>query len=186
MPGTTLAGVLRHRGLAIANTVCPDRAERLIDGMFGSSERDALTASRLTIDETVLGNTASLVQSRIKIDRFTGGAYGTALFDEEPTFGDGQSRLDLRIRLRDPHSHEVGLLLLLLKDLWTGDLPLGGEQGVGRGRLCGRQATLTWRSQGQTSRSQVTQDGERLDVRSPDHDLQGYVNALTAGGRKEV
>jgi hypothetical protein len=41
----------------------------------------------------------------------------------------------------------VGLVLLLLKDLWTGDLPLGGEISVGRGRLKGKQATLTWKRQ---------------------------------------
>jgi hypothetical protein len=38
---------------------------------------------------------------------------------------------------------EVGLMLLLLKDLWTGDLPLGGESSVGRGRLQGVSATIT-------------------------------------------
>ncbi|MGQ9815302.1 MAG: hypothetical protein ACUVR3_09155, partial [Candidatus Roseilinea sp.] len=38
---------------------------------------------------------------------------------------------------------EIGLLLLLLKDLWTGDLPLGGESSVGRGRLKGVQAVIS-------------------------------------------
>ncbi len=33
-------------------------------------------------------------------------------------------------------------MLLLLKDLWTGDLPIGGESSVGRGRLKGLSATL--------------------------------------------
>ena len=34
------------------------------------------------------------------------------------------------------------MLLLLLKDLWTGDLPLGGESSIGRGRLRGLEAKL--------------------------------------------
>ena len=38
---------------------------------------------------------------------------------------------------------EIGLLLLVLKDLWTGDLPIGGESSVGRGRLRGKEATLS-------------------------------------------
>lgn len=35
LPGTSLAGVLRHRCERIANTVCPSLAQELIDGMFG-------------------------------------------------------------------------------------------------------------------------------------------------------
>jgi len=31
----------------------------------------------------------------------------------------------------------------LLKDLWTSDLPVGGESSIGRGRLQGKNATLT-------------------------------------------
>jgi len=42
----------------------------------------------------------------------------------------------------------VGLLLLLLKDLWTGDLPLGGESSVGRGRLKGKTASLVYSGRG--------------------------------------
>ncbi|MBK9231259.1 MAG: hypothetical protein IPO15_10455 [Anaerolineae bacterium] len=40
----------------------------------------------------------------------------------------------------------MGLLLLVLKDLWTGDLPLGGESSVGRGRLAGRNARVVNRT----------------------------------------
>lgn len=47
------------------------------------------------------------------------------------------------LHLQNPKNHDIGLLLLLLKDLWTEDLPLGGESSVGRGRLQGRQAELT-------------------------------------------
>ena len=35
---------------------------------------------------------------------------------------------------RDEFEAQAGLLLLVLKDLWSGDLPLGGESSVGRGR----------------------------------------------------
>ena len=48
----------------------------------------------------------------------------------------------MQLSLRQPKPHEVGLLLLLLKDLWTGDLPIGGESGVGRGRLAGLRAEV--------------------------------------------
>ena len=39
---------------------------------------------------------------------------------------------------------KVGLLLHVLKDLWTGDLAVGGESGVGRGRLSGYRAILDY------------------------------------------
>ncbi len=42
---------------------------------------------------------------------------------------------------------KAGLLLLALKDLWTGDLPLGGESSVGRGRLQGLDAALSYAGQ---------------------------------------
>ena len=37
---------------------------------------------------------------------------------------------------------EKGLLMLLLKDLWAQDLPVGGEVSVGRGQLQGVCATI--------------------------------------------
>lgn len=36
------------------------------------------------------------------------------------------------------------MILLLLKDLWVGDLPVGGEASVGRGRLQGNFARLAF------------------------------------------
>jgi len=52
--------------------------------------------------------------------------------------------IELKLELRQPEKYEIGLLLLLLKDLWTGDLPVGGTSSIGRGRLQGVEATLTW------------------------------------------
>ena len=48
--------------------------------------------------------------------------------------------------MRQPKDYEVGLLLLLLKDLWTGDLPVGSTSNIGRGRLQGKESTITWQS----------------------------------------
>ena len=82
------------------------------------------------------------MQHRVSIDRFTGGALPTALFNQQPAIGLLETVVTLGLRLRAPEPHEIGLLLLLLKDLWTGDLPLGGESSVGRGRLRGRRLML--------------------------------------------
>ncbi|MCB0027343.1 MAG: hypothetical protein KDE28_05515, partial [Anaerolineales bacterium] len=105
---------------------------------------------RLWISENVIQpNTAipEQVQSRVKLDRFTGGSFPGALFDQQAQWG-GQFGLELTVRRQTARDElaqaHVGLLLLLLKDLWTGDLPLGGEASVGRGRLAGLSATLQW------------------------------------------
>jgi hypothetical protein len=45
------------------------------------------------------------------------------------------------MELRNPQEGEIGLFLLLLKDVLSGDLPVGGTASVGRGVLTG-QATL--------------------------------------------
>ncbi len=148
--GTSLAGVLRHRAERIANTLVVGSGETFANHMFGrvgASRRkteDPGQASRLIVREAVLieANT-NLIQNRVSIDRFTGGAYDGALFSEQPAFAKPETRVRLTVELHDPREGEFGMLLLLLKDLWTGDLPIGGESSIGRGRLHGFDATIS-------------------------------------------
>lgn len=170
LSGTSLAGAIRSRALRIANTVLTrERGAKLVEGMFGrgpaddkqagddgSNEKKQPIGSRVVVHETDIEarpEMTKLVQNRVKIDRFTGGAYPQALFSEQPVFGtrDCPTYVIVKVALRQPYDladdkfkAEVGLLLLVLKDLWTGDLPLGGEASVGRGRLQGVEAKLSW------------------------------------------
>ncbi len=156
LSGTSLAGALRARALRIVNTIGRQGAWDTAELVFGRRDPDkkgqshepksSLTASRLIVHETVIRNSVEpvLVQSRVKIDRFTSGAYATGLFSVQPEFAKPDTVIDIQLELRNAKAHEIGLLLLLLKDLWTGDLPLGGESSVGRGRLKGKCATLTF------------------------------------------
>jgi CRISPR/Cas system CMR subunit Cmr4 (Cas7 group RAMP superfamily) len=165
LPGTSLAGALRSRATRIVNTLLADqpeaeqRAAAFIDGMFGldmhrereNGEPPKPTASRLVVEERVLEKGDWLAQNRVSIDRFTGGAYDTALFAEAPYV---RGEVALKLTLQQPYldggadgeaqrqQAQAGLLLLLLKDLWTGDLPLGGTVSIGRGRLRGLAATV--------------------------------------------
>lgn len=151
LSGTSLAGALRARALRIANTLGKD-GKGFVDHLFGyrptgKGDSHPMSASRLWVDETVINNPLALVQSRVKIDRFTGGSFPGALFAEEALFAANDTRLRVCVRLENGDTPlrqdaEIGLLLLLLKDLWTGDLPLGGESSIGRGRLRGEFATL--------------------------------------------
>ncbi|MBP0002357.1 MAG: hypothetical protein J7642_01325 [Cyanobacteria bacterium SBC] len=143
LSGTSLAGVLRHRAERIVKTL-GDR-NTIINDLFGEvdEEQKKANSSRLVVRESVIHNVTELVQNRIAIDRFTGGAYHGALFDEQPIFGKDDTRVTLELELRQPSNAEIGLLLLLLKDLWTSDLPVGGESSIGRGRLEGIHAEMT-------------------------------------------
>lgn len=162
LSGTSLAGVIRSRASRIARTLKGEAAGAdLVNGMFGKRSRERLenpTGSRVVVRETVVQDgRADLVQSRVKIDRFTSGSYPQALFSQQPLWGQTRqpTQVNIVLELRQPYDAapgsarerrfhaEVGLLLLVLKDLWTGDVALGGESSVGRGRLAGQSATLT-------------------------------------------
>lgn len=190
-----------------------NKVERLIDGIFGPAEIESRTkkgrsdseslseeekakraaerepkASRIEVAETEIDprKVKQLEQTRIKIDRFTGGAFESALFSERPLFGskDQCLRLELSLRLpaelsRDRQQAEIGLLLLLLKDLWTGDLPLGGEVGIGRGRLRGAAARINYDGykRGEWELSQAD-DGSVAVTKGDRAALQSFVEVL--------
>lgn len=186
LSGTSLAGVLRGQALRIARTIAgeanQDKAEETIKEMFGYmpkpaelKEKQKKRASRLTVSESEISGHHSLVQSRVKIDRFTGGAFESALFAEQPVFG---GEVTVRLSLVRPSDAELGLLLLLMKDLWTGFVPIGGEASVGRGRLRGRKATLSLAR----ATYEFSEANKQLTVNPPGAEsaqaLQGYVDAL--------
>lgn len=162
--GTSLAGVLRHQAERILNTI-GGQGRLMIDQLFGytAADRDAPgLASRVIVHEYPVRNAiTNMVQSRVSIDRFTGGAYAGALFSEQPLFPTAEARVAFEIELIAPPQQleeseevhttrfhaELGLLLLVFKDLWLSDLPVGGESGIGRGRLVGRDLQLVIGSQ---------------------------------------
>lgn len=144
LTGTSIAGALRARAEKILNTVGKDIS--IVQKMFGEHDEDNDNnrhASRLIVKEATIENgNMNFIQNRVKIDRFTGGAYDSALINQQPVFAQDNTRVTIELELRNPEPHEIGLLLLLLKDLSTEDLPLGGESSIGRGRLKGLYATL--------------------------------------------
>ncbi|MCR6546879.1 RAMP superfamily CRISPR-associated protein [Dehalobacterium formicoaceticum] len=145
LPGTSVKGAVRNRALEIIN-VLGGNGEKMTKSLFGwadteCSENKGKTKqkSRLIVRETEINNTISMVQNRIKIDRFTGGTITGALFNTMPLWpgDDKKAMVTIEMLVPDFEEWEAGLLLLIVKDLWTGDLPLGGEKNVGRGVLQG-------------------------------------------------
>jgi CRISPR/Cas system CSM-associated protein Csm3 (group 7 of RAMP superfamily) len=190
LSGTSLTGVLRHRAEKIVNTLGID--SRIIDSIFGMVEEGHLEkkpdaiSSRLQVNETVIKKPISLIQNRIAIDRFTGGALHGALFDEQPIFGREETEVILDLQLcqisEDQNNTvssngEIGLLLLLLKDLWTSDLAVGGESSIGRGRLQGIKAEMKqYRPEGEKS-WQIVQEDNSLYISDVDT-LESFVSDL--------
>lgn len=143
IPGSSLAGVLRHRALKISKTVSgkngDSEAEDMIDGLFGPEVREGRPsqASRVQVEEAVLqGSPEILRHARTMIDRWRGSAFEHHLFDEDVLFGSTVT-LTWEVANPIPNEAEIGLMLCLVKDLFTGDLPVGGESGIGRGFLYG-------------------------------------------------
>jgi CRISPR/Cas system CSM-associated protein Csm3 (group 7 of RAMP superfamily) len=177
LSGTSLAGVMRHRAERILRTL--EKSTDRLSTLFGNEESQTAQSSRLVIHESLIeGKTAELVQSRVAIDRFTGGSFDGALFHEQALFGTDETSIRVQIELRCPKSSEIGLLLLLLKDLWTGDLTVGGSRSIGRGKLQGHTATLALHSATELTKTwAIQQDKGRLTVQDA-AGLEAFVTAF--------
>jgi|HubBroStandDraft_1064217.scaffolds.fasta_scaffold275176_2 hypothetical protein len=116
--------------------------------------------------------------ARVAIDPWTGGALDQYLFSEDAHYS-GWLVLDLQIRPPaaasaddDDQEAALGLLILALRDLWEGRLPIGGESGIGRGLLRGLDGQISYRGQTETLQFQ---DGRLLAGGTP---FAAWVQAL--------
>jgi CRISPR/Cas system CSM-associated protein Csm3 (group 7 of RAMP superfamily) len=139
LPGTSLAGAMRAQALKIARCVRSSQkdGDEWINQLFGphienkqNSSTPQPSASKLRVSENIIDDSKPRRQTRIAIDSFTGGVVSGALFDEEVQAG---GKIKVRLELRQPTEAETGLVILLLKDLLSGEIPVGGSASVGRG-----------------------------------------------------
>ncbi len=199
IPGTSWAGVIRHRAEKIWRTLNPthpvQKSVEVVDSLFGFVDETKHEAQRSRIrigDSIIQSANTDYVQTRIAIDRFTGGPYPGALLVEQPVWGTNSTEITLHLTLTPPYAkecdannqpvinkaafhQEIGLLLLVLKDLWLGDLAVGGEQSIGRGTLRGKALNLEI---GKTMFS-ITQNADDTLAISDPAGLQAFVDALT-------
>jgi CRISPR/Cas system CSM-associated protein Csm3 (group 7 of RAMP superfamily) len=174
LPGSGLVGALRNRARRIALLVVGNAslAEPIVVNLFGSAsgEDDGLSrASRIRVTESVIEEGCAERPTRVRLDRFTGGVASGALFDEERWRG---GKVRVTIDILEPDRDEIGLVLLLVKDLLSGDLPLGGNAAVGYGRLVGTACVRL-------------EDGREVEL-SPgmppsDPEIDDYIRALWDG-----
>ena len=77
-------------------------------------------------------------QKRIHIDKFTGGVMYGGLFSETPAYGE----LTIRVDLEEENKKAAGLLLMALRDVGLGILPLGSGSSIGRGYIDGSELLI--------------------------------------------
>jgi len=155
LPGTSVMGAIQHRARKIMNTIAKDKlpVNDLIENLFGFVREEKVIdeipaqKGRVLVEETIINkeNVAQEIQTRIKIDRFTGGTVSGALFEMIPLWQKSDHRvihIIVTVKVDQNLTWAPGLFLLILKDLWTGDLPIGGEKNIGRGVLQGVSAEV--------------------------------------------
>lgn len=151
LPGTSIRGAIRARAEKIINTLGGNGAE-LVKSLFGwvdnsqAEDKENPIKGRILVKEKYLDLKYFVeeIQHRIRIDRFTGGVIDGALFDSMPLWPKpDESVVEIEFLIKDYKPWEAGLMLLVLKDLWLGDLAIGGEKGIGRGVFQGKSAVIS-------------------------------------------
>jgi CRISPR/Cas system CSM-associated protein Csm3 (group 7 of RAMP superfamily) len=190
--GSSWAGALRARCARIERTLGPahERIE-LTEMLFG-----CLDAHNKTRQRAVIGDHAACalehvtrdhVQSRVSIDRLSGGAYEGALFSERAALPLTGATTECRLTVfegNDQADAQLGLLLLALKDLMLGDIALGGTGSIGRGRLSLRTGRLErHRPDGQVQAWTFTRIDDAMRVNGDD---RAALNAWVAAARTAI
>ena len=181
LPGTSLKGVLSHHAEHILKKLGLD--DSFLRDLMGYAEKEAKKKSRFLVDESLLSsNVTPAAQTRIRVDRFTGGVMDTALMVSEPLWQKENSAPAFRLRfiIKEAKPEEIGLALFLLRDLWQGRVAVGGEKSVGRGTLQGLGAVI--RYDGSTYR--LGENG-KITEGEPEK-LNDYAEALLGGMKKEA
>lgn len=166
IPGTRLKGVLRHRAEYILERLGVDASK--LNELMGFSIDDKKLKSRFIVDETYLSNekVRAAIQTRTRLDRFTGGVMQNVLFTTKPVWKlDDRPSITIRFSIRNASAPEIGLALALLRDLWCGRVALGGEKSIGRGTLQGISARIAFDGQNYAlDRSGKTIEGDANEL----------------------
>lgn len=153
VPGTSVKGVLRHQCGRILQAL--ESNGELVNTLFGYSNDDDKDSrkGRVMVDEIYFDKQFNQEeQPRIRVDRFTGGAMNGALFQDHPvrnTKGDAVT-FPLRMTVKNCNDAEAGLVMLLVKDLMTGQVTLGANRTIGYGRVQGKSVTVQYHGESYT------------------------------------
>lgn len=175
IPGTTWAGAIKNhiKNLIICGYEDNSKLVNQIEIAFGYISKEKKSFSSLVkISESVINQSKRLTQRRVKIDRFTGGCVQSALYNEKPSYF---GNLDLKIEVIKNDNINVdiliALILIAIKDISIGILPIGGETSVGRGILkIGKE-------------SDIKIDGKVINENIQNKYMKSLASFLSDGGR---
>lgn len=180
LPGTSIKGILRNKAMKILmalNKNDEKRAELFLNNFMGYSKENYSQKSRLLVEEVYVkqSDLRAKQQSRNRIDRFTGSTTDSALFSEKPVWqiNQGLPIISLKIRCTKCSHQEVGLVLLLIKDLWAGNIFIGSGKSIGRGILIGKYCEIYYHNE-----HFVIDGTNRFTVQGSKEKLESYVQAL--------
>jgi CRISPR/Cas system CMR subunit Cmr4 (Cas7 group RAMP superfamily) len=136
--GTSWAGAFKSGLYRLLSTrIEKDKINAYFNEVFGHVTEDGKKAevSKITFGASTLEATDKRINgyrsiTRVKIDRFTGGAAGGALFTEKPWCG-GETTLEISYPKERGDIKE--LILLALEGVARGLIQVGGETAIGRG-----------------------------------------------------
>lgn len=167
--GTSWAGAFRSYLYRSLELICPGKAHKYLELVFGyvDEKKERNSASQVEFGASFLKESDPLVDgyrniTRVKIDRFTGGAANGALFTEKPWYG-GYTKLAIRYPAAQEDIRE--LLLLGLDALSNGLIQIGGETSVGRGFF---------------EVTDVTESGHPVRITGPKLKLKGALESISA------
>jgi hypothetical protein len=187
--GTGLAGVLRGQSGCILNTIGfgEKAASDFENNLWGFVEQNSENAwaSRTVLKDSVLQNVFARVQSRVRINHFTGGAYPGALFSEAIVIPKEGDNFTLSLQVYNPKEAEIGLLMLAIKEMCVGDVSVGGGNGIGRGFLCGKKIKVTWDKKNLDVELFQKKDNQ-LNVSSEEQDSIGILERFVKALHQEV
>ena len=131
IPGSSLKGVFRGRMNTIADYMGIEAKD--LDAVFENR-------SRISFEDAILTGEKALEQTRIRINKISGGVKNKALFSECLVGGKAELELYIKERKNKDTNSElsnkscVALLLYVLRDLMIGAVTLGSGASIGRGR----------------------------------------------------
>lgn len=186
IPATSIKGVLKSRAYNILmslNNHDEQKVENFLDELMGketdkNNKDDKGKKSHLYIDEVYIKPIVlhSKKHSRNRIDRFTGGTIDSALFTDKPVWQSDKTKatISINLRVQNCSEEEAGLMLLLMKDLWLGNLSIGGNKAIGRGILKGKKCVIKYKDE-----SFLIEDEDTFNVSNNVDKLEFYVQKLS-------
>ena len=146
--GMSCTGAIRHHVKEILYQMEVPKADQLLDAIFGyvDKERKKAHKSGVIVGERIIEGAEPLTMVRSAVSRFEGAAKNHALYKERSYFG-GKSVLDIYVKkgirvldetrmkyiTDDITDMVIGILLVALRDMQNGYLPVGGQTAIGRG-----------------------------------------------------